>query len=152
MALVLYAHPFSSYCQKALIELYENGTNFIFRVVKDKQGFPELAALWPHMTFPVLLDGSTPVIEARVIIEYLMQHHPGPVQLVPETSILGRAACALHESFLRQLRHDPNVEVVTADQPSGSGACRDPSGVADAKAQLDVLLRVAGFGVAKSAP
>jgi glutathione S-transferase len=25
MALTLYAHPFSSYCQKALIALYENG-------------------------------------------------------------------------------------------------------------------------------
>ena len=28
---VLYAHPFSSYCQKALTALYENGTDFEYR-------------------------------------------------------------------------------------------------------------------------
>jgi glutathione S-transferase len=26
MSLILFAHPFASYCQKALIALYENGT------------------------------------------------------------------------------------------------------------------------------
>jgi glutathione S-transferase len=31
--LTLYAHPFSSYCQKALIALYENGTQFSYRLV-----------------------------------------------------------------------------------------------------------------------
>ena len=29
----LYAHPFSSYCQKALIALYENDTPFEYRVL-----------------------------------------------------------------------------------------------------------------------
>ena len=28
-----YAHPFSSYCQKALIALYENDTPFEFRML-----------------------------------------------------------------------------------------------------------------------
>ena len=27
----LYAHPFSSYCQKVLVALYENGTPFEYR-------------------------------------------------------------------------------------------------------------------------
>jgi len=74
MALVFYAHPFSSYSQKVLIALYENGTPFTFRVLNDETAFAELAALWPHKKFPVLLDGDTTVIETSIIIEYLMQH------------------------------------------------------------------------------
>ena len=49
----LYAHPFSSYCQKVLIALYENATPFEFRM---------LAADHP---------------------EHLGLAHPGPVRLVP---------------------------------------------------------------------
>ena len=33
MSMKLYAHPFSSYCQKALIALYENDTAFEFRML-----------------------------------------------------------------------------------------------------------------------
>ena len=33
MPLQLYAHPFSSYCQKVLIALYENDTPFEFRML-----------------------------------------------------------------------------------------------------------------------
>ena len=33
MTLKLYAHPFSSYCQKVLIALYENDTPFEFRML-----------------------------------------------------------------------------------------------------------------------
>ena len=49
MSLRLYAHPFSSYCQKVLIALYENGTPFEFRMlaVGDEQAAAEHAALWP---------------------------------------------------------------------------------------------------------
>src|SRR5437667_61012 len=32
MSMKLYAHPFSSYCQKVLIALYENDTPFEFRM------------------------------------------------------------------------------------------------------------------------
>jgi hypothetical protein len=31
MSLTLYAHPFSSYCQKVLVALWENGTPFTYR-------------------------------------------------------------------------------------------------------------------------
>jgi glutathione S-transferase len=47
MPLMLYAHPFSSYCQKVLIALYENDTGFTLRLVNDEQGFAELKTLWP---------------------------------------------------------------------------------------------------------
>jgi len=33
MSLALYGHPFSSYTQKVLIALYENGTPFEFRCI-----------------------------------------------------------------------------------------------------------------------
>jgi glutathione S-transferase len=33
MPLALYAHPFSSYCQKVLIALYENAIPFDFRLL-----------------------------------------------------------------------------------------------------------------------
>ena len=33
MTLKLYAHPFSSYCQKALIALYENATPFEWKML-----------------------------------------------------------------------------------------------------------------------
>ena len=58
MSLKLYAHPFSSYCQKVLIALYENGTAFEFRMLApdDAQTAAEHAALWPLKRMPVLVD------------------------------------------------------------------------------------------------
>ena len=80
MTLKLYAHPFSSYCQKVLVALYENHTPFEFRQLShDKpEVMEELTALWPFRKFPVLVDAGRPVMEATVIIEYLGLYHPGP--------------------------------------------------------------------------
>ena len=82
----LYAHPFSSYCQKVLIALYENATPFELRMLApgDAQVAAEHAALWPLKRMPVLVDGGRTVVEATIIIEYLDLHHPGPIRLVPE--------------------------------------------------------------------
>ena len=135
MALVFYAHPFSSYSQKALIALYENGTPFTFRTLTDEQGFAELAALWPHKKFPVLLDGATPVIETSIIIEYLMQHYPGPIRLIPEspeTALLVRFMDRFFDNFVMT-----PMNKVVADSLRAH-ANRDPAGVADAEAQLDI--------------
>lgn len=135
MALVLYAHPFSSYSQKALIALYENDTPFTFRILNDEKGFAELASLWPHRKFPVLQDGDAAVIESSIIIEYLMQHYPGSVQLIP-----GNPEAALRTRFMDRFFDNfvmtPMMKVV-GDSIRAEGA-RDPSGVAEAKAQLDI--------------
>ena len=80
----LYAHPFSSYCQKALVALYENDTPFEYRHLEDPQANAELVSLWPMRRFPVLLDAGRTILEASCIIEYLDLHHPGRVRLVPE--------------------------------------------------------------------
>ncbi len=81
----LYAHPFSAYCQKVLIALYENHTPFELRMLAgDEQIAAEHAALWPLKRMPVLVDGIRTVLEASIIVEHLGLHHPGPVRLFPE--------------------------------------------------------------------
>jgi glutathione S-transferase len=81
MTLTLHFHPFSSYCQKVLIALYEAGTPFVPQLVNlgDPEAAEAFRALWPLGQFPVLVDdarGAT-VPESSIIIEYLDMHHPG---------------------------------------------------------------------------
>ncbi|PZN97638.1 MAG: glutathione S-transferase [Alphaproteobacteria bacterium] len=95
MTLALYAHPFSSYCQKVLVALYENGLAFEYRHVETPGIGDALKALWPLGRFPVLVDAGTAITESTIIIEYLELHHPGPVRLIP-----GDPAAALEVRFL----------------------------------------------------
>jgi glutathione S-transferase len=96
MALTLYAHPFSSYCQKVLIALWENDLPFAYRVVGEEPGVAEAhRALWPFGKFPTLVDDGRTVAETSIIIEHLALHHPGPVRLVPADP-----AAALEVRFL----------------------------------------------------
>jgi glutathione S-transferase len=73
MSLALYGHPFSSYTQKALIALYENGTSFEFRCLDadHPQHLDDWVRGWPLRKFPVLVDGDRDVVETTIIIEYL---------------------------------------------------------------------------------
>ena len=82
---MLYAHPFSSYCQKVLIALYENSTPFEFKLLgpETPANFTELARMWPLQRFPVLVDEGQSLMEASIIIEHMMLHHAGPVRLLP---------------------------------------------------------------------
>jgi glutathione S-transferase len=136
MTLQLFAHPFSSYCQKALVALYENGTPFEFRVVDPKhpENSDELARRWPMRKFPVLVDAGRTVFEASVIIEHLHLHHPGPVRLLPEDP---RAALEVRllDRFFDNYVSTPQQKVVFDRlRPE---AMRDPHGVADAIAMLE---------------
>lgn len=84
MPLTLYAHPFSSYCQKVLVALWENELPFEYRHL-EKPGVAEArAALWPLGKFPVLVDDGQMVVESSIIIEHLDVHHCGPVRLLPD--------------------------------------------------------------------
>lgn len=69
MSLELFAHPFSSYCQKVLTALWENGTQFTYRHMEEPGVGEALAARWPIGKFPILV-----------------RHHPGEVRLVPVDS------------------------------------------------------------------
>jgi glutathione S-transferase len=71
MPLTLYAHPFSSYCQKVLVTLWENGTPFAYRHMEEPGAREELARLWPIAKFPVLVDGDRAIVETSIIIEPL---------------------------------------------------------------------------------
>jgi len=85
MSLVIYGHPFSSYTQKVLIALYENGTPFEFRSLgpDTPQHAAEWLRRWPLRKFPLLVDGERSVVETSIVIEYLQLVHPGPVRLLP---------------------------------------------------------------------
>jgi glutathione S-transferase len=85
MTLALYAHPFSSYCQKALTALYENDTPFEMKMLgpETPDNFAEFASLWPLQRMPLLVDNGQSIMEASIIIEHLALHHPGPVRLLP---------------------------------------------------------------------
>ena len=98
MPIQLYAHPFSSYCQKVLIALYENDTPFEFRVL-GFEGDAEIHAafekLWPIQRMPMLVDNGHAVMESSIIIEYLAQHYPGKTELIPRDP-----AAALEARFM----------------------------------------------------
>ncbi|SDO95941.1 glutathione S-transferase family protein [Phyllobacterium sp. OV277] len=87
MSLKLYFHPLSSFCMKVLTALYENDTPFEPSVVNfmDEKESADFARIWPVRQFPVLRDeakGKT-IPESSLIIEYLEQHFPGKVKLLP---------------------------------------------------------------------
>ena len=89
MSLALYGHPFSSYTQKVLIALYENGTPFEARCLgpDTPEHSAEWLRRWPLRKFPLLVDGERNIVETSIIIEYLQLVHPGPVRLLPADSM-----------------------------------------------------------------
>jgi glutathione S-transferase len=130
--LELFAHPFSSYCWKVLIPLYENDTPFTYRSMEDPESAAEFARLWPIGKFPLLVDDGRPVMESSIIIEHLQLFHPGPVGFVPE----GDAALEvrmLDRIFDNHVMH--NMNRVVADALRGPER-HDPIEVEQAKAAL----------------
>lgn len=130
----LYAHPFSSYCQKVLVALYENGTPFEYRTLEDPQAGAELATLWPMKRFPVLVDGDRTVLEATCIIEYLDIHHPGPVRLLPADRDAALEVRMLDRFFDNYVSTPQQKFVADRLRPE---ADRDPYGVDQARAMLE---------------
>lgn len=84
MSLQLFAHPFSSYCQKVLVALWENEIPFAYRHLEDPEAAAERATLWPLGKFPVLVDEGQTVVESSIIIEHLDLRHARSLRLVPE--------------------------------------------------------------------
>jgi glutathione S-transferase len=141
MSLTLYFHPLSSFCQKVLIALYENGTPFTPRIINlgDPAERAELAALWPITKFPVLRDAARgrTVPESSVIIEYLDQHYPGETRFVPADPDLARQM-RLSDRFFDLYVNVPMQKIVTDKlRPPGQS---DAFGVEQAKALLSTSL------------
>jgi glutathione S-transferase len=132
----LFAHPFASYCQKVLIALYENGTDFIYRKFgpEDPTAMSELTALSPLKKFPVLSDGGRTYLESSIIIEHLAIRHPGAVQLIPkdpESALETRMLDRFFDNYVMT----PMQRIVADFMRATSD--RDPIGVQEARALLD---------------
>lgn len=132
--LLLHAHPFSSYCQKVLTALYENGTPFDLRLLEGPDAMRELESLWPLKRFPVLVDGARTIIEASVIVEYLDVHHRGPVRLLPADADAALEVRFMDRFFDNYVSTPQQKVVFDALRPE---AVRDPHGVAEARALLE---------------
>lgn len=130
----LYAHPFSSYCQKVLVALYENGTAFEYRSLEDQANRRELEALWPMKRFPILVDRGRTLIEATSIIEYLDLHHPGPVRLLPADPVAALEVRTLDRFFDNYVSTPQQKLVFDRLRPE---AARDAYGVAEARKMLE---------------
>jgi glutathione S-transferase len=136
--LTLYYHPLSSFCWKALIALYENGTPFT-PVMVDLSNETERAALlklWPIGKFPVLRDDAKDRIlpESSIIIEYLDSEYPGVTRFIPAEA---KAALQtrLRDRFYDLYVHLPMQKVV-GDRLRPADA-KDPHGVDEAKSRIE---------------
>ncbi|HEX8482882.1 MAG TPA: glutathione S-transferase family protein [Allosphingosinicella sp.] len=136
--LTLHYHPFSSFCQKVLVALYEREVPFQ-RVVVDPSDPEQKAALerlWPMGKFPVLRDEERGVTvpESSLIIAYLDRVHAGPPPLVPADAEAALDA-NLWDRFFDQYVEAP-LQKAVGDRLRPEGA-RDPYGVAEAAALLE---------------
>lgn len=143
MTLRLYFHPLSSFCQKVLVALYENGTPFEPHIVDlfDPASAAEFRRIWPIGKFPVLRDEARDltVPESSIIIEYLARHYPDPVGLVPHDAELAWQT-RLRDRFFDLYVNVPMQKIVTDRlRPPGGN---DPHGVAQARATLETACRM----------
>ena len=132
--LELYAHPFSSYCQKVLIALWADETEFEYRMLDQEhpENFAELKGRWPFGLFPLLVDDGETVVETTPIIEHLQARHPGTNRWIPDGE-LGRRVRFLDRFFDLYVMNNMNRPVANALRPEDK---RDPHGVEQAMAQL----------------
>jgi glutathione S-transferase len=136
MALTLYYHPFSSYCWKVLIPLYEAGTPFTARTLEDPQAVAEWKQRWPIARFPVLVEEASGLAlpEASIIVEYLDSHYPGPQQLLPTNADV-RLEVRLLDRIFDNYVHG-SLQQIVGDR-NRAAERRDPQGVEQARAMLD---------------
>jgi glutathione S-transferase len=135
--LTLYYHPFSSFCQKVLVALYERDVPFEGVVVDlgDPEQKATLERLWPMGKFPVLRDearGMT-VPESSAIVQYLDRAHPGPPPLVPAEPDAALKAHLWDRFFDHYVELPLQKAVGDTLRPEDR---RDPHGVEEAKALL----------------
>lgn len=136
MTLVLYAHPFSSYCQKVEIALYESGISFALKMLgpETPENFEAFSRMWPIKRMPLLLDDGRPIMESSVIIEHLTLHHAAAAELLPRD-----AAATLDIRFMDRFFDNyvmTPMQRIVADHLRPAEK-RDPQTITDARALLD---------------
>jgi glutathione S-transferase len=135
--LTLHYHPFSSYCQKVLVALYERGVPFERNIVDlgDSEQKAALERLWPMGKFPVLRDearGLT-VPESSLIVEYLDRAHPEAPALIPGDPDEAMQVHLWDRFFDHYVETPLQKAVIDCFRPEGA---RDPQGVDEAKSLL----------------
>jgi glutathione S-transferase len=139
MSLILHSHPLSSFCQKVIVALYENETPFTAKMLdlSDPEERAAFLRLWPTGKIPLLEDTARGQIipETSIMIEYIARHYPGRATLIPADPD------AALEMRLQDRLFDLYVELpmqkIVADRMRAPGE-KDPAGVAQARAQLQV--------------
>jgi glutathione S-transferase len=138
--LALYAHPFSSYCQKVQIALYEHGVAFDYKLLDPEHpaNGAEFARRWPLKKMPLLVDRDRDVVESSVIIEYLDTHYAGAHLLVPadpRAALEARKLDRIFDNYVMTPMQRIVFDFIRAPKD------RDPAGVADMHALLDTAYR-----------
>lgn len=137
MTLILYYHPFSSYCHKAMIALHEKEVAFEPFLIDlgNERSRAQFAAVWPYAKFPVLHDVSAGVTlpEATIIAEYGDGLSAAGPRLIPENPAEARGV-RLFDRVLDNYLHAPMQKIV-GDRLRPEGK-RDPHGVEEARATL----------------
>jgi len=137
MTLRLFHHPFSSFCQKVLIALYDREVPFepVTIDLRDPEQRAVLAQVWAMTKFPVLRDEARDVTvpESTLIIEYLDRIHLGPPPLVPKDPEAALQVRIWDRFFDNYVEVPLQKAVVDHFRPERA---RDPYGVEEAKGQL----------------
>jgi glutathione S-transferase len=140
---MLYFHPLSSFCHKALIALYENETPFERRVVNlmDQADAAAFKKIWPIGKFPVLRDDAAgrTIPESSIIIEYLDQYCPGQTRFIPADA--GTALRVREGDRFFDLYVELPMQKVIGDRMRPPDK-KDPLGVEEAKARLKSALDI----------
>ncbi|MEO7336660.1 MAG: glutathione S-transferase family protein [Caldimonas sp.] len=136
MALQLYFHPFSSYCQKALIAFYEHAVPFEPRVLAgpESPAMQELARRWPVKRFPVLVDGERTILEATCIVEYVDQRAGGDARLIPDDPQAALEVRMMDRFFDNYISTPQGRIVFNSLRPEDA---RDPYGDREAREMLE---------------
>ena len=136
MSITLYYHPLSSYCQKAIIGLYELGVPFAKRTVDlgDAAERAAFLAIAPIGKFPVIVDhadGDRAIPESTILLE----HVDAAGRLFP--SLAARAGDRFWDLHVHH-----HTQLIVGDRLRPADA-RDPFGVAHARAKLETAFDLA---------
>ena len=134
----LYYHPISSYSQKTLMALFENGCAFepVIVDLMDEKAKGDYKTIYPMGKVPFLRieEKNWSVPESSIIIEYIDRHYPGGAKLIPDDPDLARQV-RMRDRFFDFYVNDPMVKIFfDGFRPEGQ---RDPYGVQQAKDRLD---------------
>ncbi|MCW7468138.1 glutathione S-transferase family protein [Leptospira kanakyensis] len=135
--LLLYIHPLASFCHKALIALYENGTEFESKIVDlmQEESSAELLSYWPVGKIPLLRDRKREktIPETSIIIEYINEFYPGKTNLISKDFSLA-LEIRLWDRFFDLYISEPMQKIVIDRlRPEGQN---DPIGVEQAFVRL----------------